>query len=150
MNEAAENVMPSADGRDPRGRLCVGGGTCSGGQSGTCRELPEPSEEERWAGNPVWGRCVPLFPARMLCSARQGSMAWLLAENRVPTGALSLGSWTCPEVYECFRQQAEQRFLELMKGTLQAQTADLEHPTPGGGVSAVTPASSLSPGLHGA
>ena len=86
-------------------------------------------------------------PGRGPCGVCALRMAWLLAENRVPTGALNLGGWTCPEVYECFRQQAEQLLLELTKGTLQAQTADLEHPTLAGGV---TPAPGLSPGLHGA
>ena len=61
MNEAAENVMPPVDGRDPQGRLCVGSGICTRGQRGTCRGLPEPSEEEGWAGSPVcvWVLCPP-------------------------------------------------------------------------------------------
>lgn len=103
------------------------------------------------------GHCVPLLPPG--CSAQPGrgpggiralGMAQLLAENRVPPDALILGGWTYPEVHECFRQQADQRLLEHTKGTLRAQTADLEHPTLGGGVSTMTPAPRLSPGLHGA
>ena len=68
MNEAAENVTPAC-GRDPRGRLCVGGGTCARGQRGACRELPALSEE---VGVLSVALCPPAS-ARMLCSARQGS-----------------------------------------------------------------------------
>ena len=98
MNEAAENVMPPVDGWDPRGRLCVGSGICTRGQRGTCRGLPEPSEEEGWAGSPVcvYGCCVPLLPTRMLCSARQGSMRCMCPQNGPAPGREQGPHW-CPE-----------------------------------------------------
>lgn len=156
MNEVAENVMPPVDGI-LGGRLCVGGGTCARGQRGACRELPALSEEVGWAGSPVGGAVSPCSRQDALLSQAgvqvvYAPSGWPSSWQRTgsPAGALSLGGWTCPEVYECFRQQADQQLLEHTKGTLGAQTADLEHPTLGGGVFAVTPAPRLSPGLHGA
>lgn len=58
MNEAAENVMPPVASFPSSGKAVCRKWDLHPWPEGTCRGLPEPSEEEGWAGSPAGGGVV--------------------------------------------------------------------------------------------